>query len=412
MKDYSKSFSTPNDAIFRNGKIFFERQKLGSDGAIGKIDGVTSTFLFRTSSNEYTDIYEQRVIVCDSDTSLSRGSYVTEVFGNNMEEVDDRTWLVISQDDVNQISKYAKVQDCNNKIIIQHHELGIQEIPVIFETPTDGNSDSVKTTRLFDEANTVVQLTMQDNDITKSIEHGTRFIFNHDKASVYRLTGKNNLGRPGLMVFTLVNSEYDSIGDNLELNIADYYSNLPNYEVNILNGEEVTLSYPGIDLQLEVECKINGEIVENSDVVYVSDNPLVCGVSEEGLVTTLGVGIASISVTFKGITKAITVEATDSVMPNYEIAVLPSSNTMKTNRELLLNANVYNNGILTSNEEVLWNVENVDGSETEYVSYISEGNLLTLRSHSQYNKEIKVTVTLVSDNTVQTIKTIKIIPLI
>ena len=270
MKDYSNSFVSPNSAIIASGKIMLSNQMEGLDGAIGKIDGVASVFLFRTSTNEYNEQYEQRILVCDSSVNLSRGSIITEVEMNESGKVGDSSWLVISEIDENQISKYAKVQKCNSKITFQLENSDvIYTYPCIYESYISKNSDGTTANKYFEFSNGISKATIPANEVTKSIQNGQRFIFDSSTEDVYELKDVERVASSGLLTLSLRKDKYRDGVDNLDLNVADYKIQdtieSTGYKI-VINGSESIIAN-GTNKDYSATVYYDGEIVVK-DVVY------------------------------------------------------------------------------------------------------------------------------------------------
>ncbi|MCM3274530.1 hypothetical protein M3691_38150, partial [Paenibacillus elgii] len=83
---------------------------------------------------------------------------------------------------------------------------------------------------------------------TLRLRKGQRFIFD---GRPWKLTAIDGL-LSGLIYFELEEDEYNSSKDNLDLRIADYYNNVADYSVTILNGSYVSFEESQA-LQLNVE---------------------------------------------------------------------------------------------------------------------------------------------------------------
>jgi hypothetical protein len=164
--------------------------------------------------------------------------------------------------------------------------------------------------------------------------------------------------------------------------------------------------------QINVTCTENGVVVENPTVIYEVDNPLVCTISETGLVTLVGTGITDIHVLFGDAEDIITIQSDVVSQDNYNIVLTPSDTSITANRSLTYSAMVVNNGINNPLLQVGFEVTNVDGSTNTYVTYTTNGNSITLTAGATYNKYINLKVHMLAYSEIFINKSIKIISLI
>lgn len=259
MKDYSNYYPSFNEYIENDGKAIFERQKYGLDGKVGLIDGVEYAFVFRVSSNEYNEQYEQRVIVCDTDIDLHRGS---EIY------VDGDYWLVISEVDTNIFTHYAKVQKCNNTISKQGETGNIHIMPCIYSRSISQNSDGTDSNKYNTTSDVVAGITISCIDVTKSlIKVNDRFILNGFK--FYEVRDIEISEKPGLMDLKLIASERQA-DDRLDLNIANYVDveqpSETGYSI-ILNGDDTIKAF-GYDYTYVATVYLDEVEVTNKDVAF------------------------------------------------------------------------------------------------------------------------------------------------
>lgn len=133
-------------------------------------------------------------------------------------------------------------------------------------------------------------------------------------------------------------------------------------------------------------------MVDNPTVTYEFEDELVCTVSEDGLVTLVGTGIADIIVTFVNVTATVTIELNMMSQDNYNIVLTPSNTELKTYRSITYNAMVTNNGADDPIKQVGFVVTNLDGSTNQYVTYTISGNSISITVGSIYNKSINLKV--------------------
>jgi hypothetical protein len=208
------------------------------------------------------------------------------------------------------------------------------------------------------------ELTIQDTIYTRKIEKNKRFIVD---GRAWRVIGVNRL-IDGIITLTLEENLINKDLDNVELGIADYYNNISDYSVTILNGENVTISTDQT-LQLNVQAKNNDRIIESPVLVYSIDFDDVSTVSTTGLVTPLRSGIVIIDVVFKGQTASIQVNITDVVTQNYTCEIVGKDEiTVGKSQSYVIN--FYDNGVEYTDESVI-SLKSDDGVSVTTLASIS-----------------------------------------
>ena len=173
------------------------------------------------------------------------------------------------------------------------------------------------------------------------------------------------------------------------------------YSVTILNGEEVLLSTAtSPTLQLEIQCKLDGVLVDNPEVIYESSNEDYVTVSESGLVTAIDMGISIITVTYGNATATIEVNSVIHASDVFDITITPIDTNMYVNTTQTFTAIVTNNGVDVPDYTVVWSLVNVDGSNNEYCTYVVNDRDITITSKNYINKQIKIKATLLYDSDV------------
>jgi hypothetical protein len=294
----------------------------------------------------------------------------------------------------------GEMQKCNNTLKVYKNGI-LYQVPCIF-----GDGDiSISENKFLSLASGHYLITIPSGYIEKS-DLNLRFILND---AAYKTIGINN-SINGLVKIEVVDDDF-IVDDNRELGIANYYSNQVISEILILNGEYIKKYFGDVPFQINVECKENGIVVDNPSVYYISDNEMVCTISETGLVTLNGTGITNIRVIFNNIEDVITIESNVVSQDNYNIVFTPSDTTIKANRSLTLNAMVTNNGINDTLKQVGFEITNADGSLNQYVKYVINNNSITLIAGETYNKFINIKVYMLAYPDVNINRTIKIISL-
>ena len=208
----------------------------------------------------------------------------------------------------------------------------------------------------------------------------------------YKIKTVQDIILPGLLVLKMEATTSEPIIETHE------------YSVTILNGEEVLLSMvTSPTLQLEIQCKLDGVLVNNPEVTYESSEEDYVTVSETGLVTAIDAGLSTITVNYGTATATIQVTSVihaSDVSDVFDITVIPADTNMYVNSTKTFTAKVTNNGVEATGYIIVWSLVNVDGSNNTYCDYVVEGNDITITSKNLINKQIKIKATLLYDSDV------------
>jgi hypothetical protein len=260
-------------------------------------------------------------------------------------------WLVTSTNNIDIIHSCIAVQS-NNTLTFQLSDGVVKSYPCIIDGKTTQITDGIEETKYIVLADDQILIRVQNNVDTKQIELNKRFIFNNDKNEIYKLTKIQSLFSNGLLYLTMTKNQYGA-NDRLDLNLADYVVN--NYEVNILNGDNISMDI-NETRQISVEVKNNGVLVENPAITYISSSPLIATVSTTGLITPLLAGITNIVATSNGASDTISVTVEEVITNNYSIEFINASPTIYQNQSKTYTIKVLNNGSQIFDKPVTWSI--------------------------------------------------------
>lgn len=272
MKDYTNYYPSLDEYTTTNGKAFLKMQLAGSDGVTGKIDDVEQVFLFQTSANEYNDRYERRVIVCELDIEIRRGSHV--IVQNKKGK--DEDWIVVTDVDVNEISQYCVCQKANTTIKYYNSSNTLLETPCITSKFGRGNDGTLDLTNMILGANKTSILAPNNSETIKfSQKQGNRFIIGN---TVYKTIQVEIAEFPGL-VYCILEQDEEIVGvDDMVNRIAqNIYSDTP-ITVPETGTEliiDTTTLYYGYALPVKALLYIEGVLATTQPVsiTYTFDNP-------------------------------------------------------------------------------------------------------------------------------------------
>lgn len=389
MKDYSNYRSNIYDNIRWSGVKFFERQ-LEYEGENILIDGVQTKAIIRSHTNQFNATNGDRKLLCSLDTDIHRGSII---------DYDNSKWIVFVDISNDKTCLFTKILKTTHTITLNKNHI-LYNIPCIVESAVRLYQLGDKDNKYLTEPSTNIIIRVPNNDITRLIKRSDVYKIGMQN---YRVVDVNDVIESGLLVlkmeFALSEQPKDSITT-----------------VTILNGEEINMNYQGQTLQLNVEVKVNDEIIPNPEITYISSNEDIATVDENGLVTTILNGICTITATYNDVSDSIDINSVTIIPDDFEIVLTPTNaNTIKIGTSLVLEAHAMNNGVEDLTKHFNWYLINVDGSSNTYATIVSNDKTCTIvasNSYSHINKYIKIKAELVGDVTVFTEKQIKLISLI
>jgi len=291
-------------------------------------------------------------------------------------------WLNMSVEDVGGAYLKGKIIKCTQYITINKNGIP-SEVPIVIESAvrlySQGQDDNKYITTLSDE---IIVYT----PASANIEVDDIYTIGRRN---YKVKSVQDVLIDGLLVV------------KMEVTTEDVVIEEHEYSVTILNGEEVLLSTAtSPTLQLEIQCKLDGVLVDNPEVIYESSDEDYVIVSESGLVTAIDVGMSTIIVTYGNATATIEVNSVIHASDVFDITITPVDTNMYVNTTQTFTAIVTNNGIDISDYTVLWSLVNVDGSDNQYCTYIVNDRDITITSKNYINKQIKIKATLLADSNV------------
>ena len=215
-----------------------------------------------------------RTLLCDPD-SVTTGDYVT--FETDRQRDNIRTHIVMNMIDTRVDYDSCFVLHCSKMCRwIDKDTKEIKEFPLRWQ---DNKTMLMETnTDQLDLPANVQQGQIQENEFTKKIRHGFRFISNGEVLEVVGLDKQVMNGIVGLRVKTGIETKYD----NMELEIADYYKyfskgdaeepiepDLTGYTL-IIDGEDDM--YTGLDDDYTVTVLAGGVPISGLATTWSIDN--------------------------------------------------------------------------------------------------------------------------------------------
>lgn len=286
-------------------------------------------------------------------------------------------WIVIEKEPIEEFYTKGVIKQCLETLKWLDSRGEVKETPFAIKFLSSAyNLQEDKVMILSTERRIIL---IQDNSYTKRIKKDQRFIFD-DRA--WKVIAKNGL-QEGLIELTVEETEFNDAKDNKELRIADYKGNVAQYKVSILNGSSVSIS--DIDtLRLNVIVTNNDKYVDNPSLTYKSSDENVLTVDQNGLITPVQNGSASVTVSYEDVSSTIHVNVIQTMVNNYT-AEITGVSEIKINQSATFSVKFFNNGIPIS-DTAIFSVVSDDG--------ISATNLATITSFDKSSCIVKANSTL------------------
>lgn len=199
-----------------------------------------------------------------------------------------------------------------------------------------------------------ILVTMPENEDSNKITADLRFII---MGSAWKVTGIDK-SKIGLITLYCDKSQFDTVNDDIENEIADAHKYIHTYTINITNGDSADLDYREATLQLTVSCTDNGEVVSSPVVTYSSDNIAVATVDTNGLITCHAIGQAVITTTYNDVSDTFIINGIEVVTDNYSIEYQNPITSIYQGQTKTLTIKVLNNGVEVFDKSVTWSISN------------------------------------------------------
>jgi hypothetical protein len=219
---------------------------------------------------------------------------------------------------------------------------------------------------------------IQSNNDTKKIKKADRFIFD-DRA--WKVIGINGY-QEGLIELTLEEDLINPVVDNVELRICNYYGNVANYTVSILNGDTANLSM-GDTLQLIVQVMNNQNVIPSPLLTYYSSDESIAVVDQTGIITPLKKGTVIITAQYENQQDSIQINITDQLANNYTLEIIGAAE-IKKGRTQTYSVRFYNNGKEIF-DQAIFSLTSDDGTTPTQLATIesTNSNSCTIRAGDQ-----------------------------
>jgi hypothetical protein len=195
------------------------------------------------------------------------------------------------------------------------------------------------------------QVIVQSNSHTRNLKRDKRFIFD---SQVFKVIDFDWTSDEGLVNLSLKEDLINESTDNLEIGIADYFGNVSNYALQILNGESFSVQV-GNTLQLQATVTNNGVTVQK-DVVWSVSDDTIATVNEDGILSANANGQVVVTAMLQdhtSVTDTAVVTIEFSTSNNYSIE-LDSSLELLVGTSKTFTAIIKNNLVVDPTQFVQW----------------------------------------------------------
>ncbi len=318
-------------------------------------------------------------------TAISRGDIV---------RYNNEDWIVMSEVNGQRSGRYrAYIRVCDYKI-----KFNFTGTVIEFPTIVDGKVFDVETGQYMTLPNSKIIVTLQENEQTLNITYGQRFI---KMGRVWEVEGIDRTQK-GLLILWCKQDQFNSALDDIENEIADARKWV--YSIEFNNSD--TIIQKDSTLQLNVTVMLNGRVVTDREVIYISSDPNIAMIDKNGLVTAINTGSVTISVKLVDkpeVSNSISL-LVDDVPVSYSVTITSTNSApteIKYGQSKTYIANVFQGStqITDGSQPVTWSVYADDKiSNTTLVTITNENSTsCTLKNNNANSGYVQLKAILNSD---------------
>ncbi|MGW9529659.1 Ig-like domain-containing protein [Paenibacillus terrae] len=315
-------------------------------------------------------------------------------------------YLITSQVDRNEQSCRGRMKKCNQRLALNWN--GQVEW---FDAVVEARIFSTETGKVISIPEGNILVSLQDNANTKDITLSQRFYMTHQP---FKVTGIDRTMN-GIIQLNCTLDSINTAYDDVEHNIADRwkYEIAHTYDLQINQG---TMAHVLLNetIPLNVTATDNGIPIENPPITYISSDPSVISVDQQGQVMGIALGQASITAKLTyhpTVLSIIEMRVVETGTHIYSIAITGNP-MLKTGQSASYVSHIYDHGTEVFDQAVEWSLRNQDDSTpTKGSMTASTGNSVTIKAGSSsgaINKVLVLTATLVSNPSITAEKNISL----
>ncbi|MGZ0042333.1 Ig-like domain-containing protein [Paenibacillus ottowii] len=369
---------------------FFLREK----GELVHINGMRQLALIQDATNTF-QMTDEKII--RAATPLHTGDIVDYGY---------ERYLITSQVDQNEKSCRGKMRKCNQRLALNWNGQ-----VKWFDAVVEARTFSTETGKVISMPEGNILITVQDNIDTRGITLSQRFYMTHQP---FKVTGIDRTMN-GIIQLSCTLDSINTAYDDVEHNIADRwkYEIAHTYALHIHQG---TMAHVPLNetIPLNVSATDNGNEIANPAITYISSDPSVVSVDQQGQVMGIALGQARITAKLTyhpAVQSSIEMRIVETGTHIYSIAITGNA-VLKTGQSASYVSHIYDHGVEVFGQSVEWSLRNQDDS-TPIIGSVtaSTGNSVTVKAGSSSganNKALVLTATLVSDPSITIEKTISL----
>lgn len=225
----------------------------------------------------------------------------------------------------------------------------LYKVPCIIEDITRLYSMGVDETKYLSQPSTDIIVRVPNNEVTALIKRDEIYKIG---LSSYKVIDISDIVNPGLMI--------------LKCEWATEKQDLPKYNINILNGDNIQVN---VSDTLVINCVVlDGDKVlsPTPPLVYASSDETIATIDESGVVNILSTGVVTFTVSLKdneNIKNSIIVEFIDEPQHNYMVIISGNTSIVK-GRAATYTAKFTDNGISVSMLSEFWLTDDLGNPTT------------------------------------------------
>lgn len=287
----------------------------------------------------------------------------------------DQDWLLISEINGLRYGKYkAIMRVCDYSI-----KFNFQGVVRKFPTIVDGRVFNVETDRYMTLPASQILVTLQENKETLRISAGQRFI---KLGTAWKVEAIDRTVK-GLMKLWCKQDQINSAVDDVKNEIADDKNYV--YTLEIANTDSRIQTNDTI--QLNVNIMLNGQLVTDRHITFISSASDIATVDENGLITGIRVGTATITARLSehpDVQDLITVSVESiSVFDNYVLAI-SGDDDIKIGGSKTWKVTLTKNGQPVGTSFCKWSVTDMKGDPSSIITITDQANeSVTLKAANQ-----------------------------
>ncbi|ALP36011.1 hypothetical protein ASL14_07350 [Paenibacillus sp. IHB B 3084] len=369
---------------------FFLREK----GELVHINGVRQLGLIRDATDNI-QMTDEKII--RAATPLHTGDIV---------DCRDERYFVTSQVDQNEKSCRGRMRKCNQRLA-----LNWSGQVKWFDAVVEARTFSTETGKVISMPEGNILVTVQDNADTRNIALNQRFYITHQP---FKIVGIDRILN-GIVQLSCTLDSISPAYDDVEHNIADRwkYEIAHTYALHINHG---TIAHVRLNeiIPLNVTAMDNRNEMANPVITFISSDPSVVSVDQQGQIMGIALGQASITANLTyhpTVRSTIELRVVETGTHIYSIAITGNP-ILKTGQSASYVSHIYDHGVEVFDQSVEWSLRNQDESTPIMGSITaSTGNCVTIKAGSSIganNKAFALTATLVSDPSMSAEKNISL----